>query len=230
MTILSTGSEMEPFLAGNVLSDSEHFSFPDAAHGDVIPRNELLVRLCKGKRVLHLGCADHPGLIERRRAQGDYLHDLLAASCSRLVGADTNDEGLNLMRTMGIADVYAVDEVPDEPWDIVLVPDVIEHVGNVEAFLQSLDQYDANRFIFTTPNAFALSRRKWLRCEAINTDHRYWFSPYTLAKSLYGGGFVVDAFWFTGGATWRHPLRSLLKHRYPLCREGLAVVAKKRTV
>ena len=70
-----------------------------------------------------------------------------------------------------------------------LLADVIEHVGDVVSFLKSMQRYRFKTLVVATPNAFRL--RNFLSYgELINTDHRYWFSPYTLCKVLTDAGFA----------------------------------------
>lgn len=227
MVVLRGLGEMARYLDGAELTDVGLFAFPGPHDNEIIGRNDLLARLCSGKSVLHVGCADHVEIIARRRADGTYLHDVLLGCSREVVGVDTNSEALNVMRSLGIKDVYTPDKLPARSWDVVLVPDVIEHVGNVAQFLADLGEIHADQFVFTTPNVFALSNRKRFSVEANNSDHRYWFSPYTLARTLHGGGFRVTETLFTGDATRWHPLRYWLKRRYPLCRSGLVAIATK---
>ena len=43
---------------------------------------------------------------------------------------------------------------------------------------------DSDKLIITVPNAFSLENLFFTlsKKECINSDHRYWFSPYTIAK------------------------------------------------
>jgi len=217
--------EFNEYLSGNKLSNGESFSFESDKNQPVISRNELILSLCNNKNVLHVGCADHINLIKMKRTNGQYLHDRLGEVCNLLLGVDVNDEALRLMRSIGIENVYNVKELPENNYDIILIPDVIEHVTNVGDFLTSLKKYNAKTLIVTTPNAYRLINRKQFDAELINTDHHYWFSPYTLIKSLYGSGFVTTDIYFTDTLSWRHPLDRLRKISHPLCRDGLLVVA-----
>lgn len=218
------------YLYGEEFSNGGFFSVP---RQPIVGRNELLVRIAKDKRVLHVGCADHTPLISEKRQLGNYLHDLLSASAHRLIGMDTNETALAEMRALGIDDLYSPESLPaGVSFDVVLVPDVIEHIPDVNRFLESLLVHDAP-IVVTTPNAFRLRNRRCWEAEFVNTDHRYWFSPYTLARSLVESGFEPTHFWYTDfGDSWRsrvrHPREALLRRRYPLCRDGLAIQAVPR--
>lgn len=207
-------------------------SFP-AGSGAPIARNDLISDLANGKRVLHVGCADHGPLIAAKRARGSYLHDLIARSASTLTGVDVNESALAEMRRLGITELYTPETLPaDRTFDLVVAPDVIEHVRDVHQFLRMLTSYGAPVLI-TTPNALRLRNRRLWNAEVVNTDHRYWFSPYTLAKSLVDAGMAPKEFWYTDNTaitigTLARPWELVLKRRYPLCRDGIAVLAEPR--
>lgn len=67
-------------------------------------RNDAILRFIeKTDRVLHVGCVDHPPLIEQKIEAGTYLHKLLEELVSQdsLFGFDVNEEGLEAMRGIG---------------------------------------------------------------------------------------------------------------------------------
>lgn len=193
----------------------------------LVSRNTLLVDLCKEKTVLHLGCADHIDLIEKKRKRGNYLHDLIQSSAKKIVGCDVNENALLKMRELGISDLYTPDNLPIQTYDTVIIPDVIEHIGDVKQFLLSIKKYDASEFVFTTPNAYRLINRKYWQHELINTDHHYWFSPYTLSKILIDANFDIKNIYYTDSFSLFTPIGNLLKFIFPLTRDGLLIVATK---
>ena len=174
-------------LSGTTFSNARRFDLGNA--GRAPRRAERLVELCRGQRVLHVGCCDHLDLVRAKLAQGIYLHDQLSRAAARCVGMDTNAEGVALLHELGFPEVYGPDDVPDDSFDICLLADVIEHVGDVVAFLRSMRRYRFERIVVATPNAFRL-RNFLSRGELINTDHRCWFTPYTLCKVLVDAGYA----------------------------------------
>lgn len=217
--------QTKKYLLGNELSNGHYF---EVYKNELHERNNLLVKLVSRKKILHLGCADHISLIAEKRKTGRYLHDLLVKSASLVVGADINQSALDEMRKFGIENLYHVNDIPEDiKFDLILVPDVIEHLGNVNEFLAGLEKYKSP-IVITTPNAYRLANRFQLRAELVNTDHKYWFSPYTLAKSIYDAGYEVEKFYYTDALSLRSPIKSLLNLIYPLTRDGLVVVINKR--
>jgi hypothetical protein len=174
------------FLSDKTFSNAHRFDLGN--QGRALRRFERLVELCRGKRVLHVGCCDHPELIREKVTQGVYLHQNLCRAASRCVGSDVSIPGVAQLRELGFPEVYVPDEVPDDSYDICLLADVIEHVGDVVVFLESMRRYRFKELVVATPNLFRL--RNFLSSgEVINTDHRYWFSPYTLSKVLADAGY-----------------------------------------
>jgi hypothetical protein len=220
------------YLSGQKLSNGHFFSYSEDLKllsknnsFKVATREQTILDLCRNKKVLHLGCADHSKLIKQKLKDGRYLHKLLDSVCEQLVGLDVNSEALDVMRGFGFANVMTPAEFDHSAeFDILLIPDVIEHLANVGDFLSHLRMYKVKHIVITTPNCYRLMNRLQFNGELVNTDHRYWFSPYTLAKSLFEGGLVIESIAFTDSISWRHPLRSLLKIRFPLIRDGLLAI------
>jgi 2-polyprenyl-3-methyl-5-hydroxy-6-metoxy-1,4-benzoquinol methylase len=219
------------YLNGAAFSNGGSFT---AGSGGVVARNDLIAELSRGMRVLHVGCADHAPLIAAKRADGVYLHDRIAHEAASVTGLDVDERALDDMRRLGITDLYTPSTLPaDRTFDLVVAADVIEHVSDVGRFLRALAVHDAPVLV-TTPNALRLRNRRLWTTELVNTDHRYWFSPYTLAKSLVEAGLMPTTFWYTDVARLTRgdllrPWEALLKRRFPLCRDGLAVMSEPKS-
>jgi hypothetical protein len=188
-------------------------------------RREILIcDMVAGKRVVHVGCADHVELIERKRKQGIWLHELLVGSASKCVGIDINCEGIEYMKkTLAIPDVYCADIIKDkiqplkeEKWDYIILGEIVEHLDNPVAFLKFIhENYHQNidRFIVTVPSIFTIKRWKDVLKyrEVINTDHRFWFTPYTISKVLVSSGFEPDEINYSNLCKLTFPQRVLRK-------------------
>lgn len=214
------------FLRGTTFSNSHRFDL--WAHGRASERNERLVELVRGRRVLHIGCCDHPPLIADKVARGLYLHQLLCNSAQRCVGVDINADGIALLHELGFPEVYLPSETPKDEYDLCLMADVIEHVGDVVSFLKSMKEHAFTELAVVTPNAFRL--RNWLGGgEVVNTDHRYWFSPYTLCKVLVDAGYEPTAveLLHADSGSWRGRLFARVLDRFPKARDMLLVRARR---
>jgi hypothetical protein len=191
----------------------------------------FLRELVRGKDIIHIGCVDHMPLIEGKRKSGHWLHDILISSARLCVGIDINREGVEHLKTLGVGNVYTMDILKDDmpaelkgkKFDYLVLGEMIEHVDNPVDFLAAVRKKfagQARELVTTTPNVFRIQNLiNTLRArEYINSDHRYWFSPYTLAKVLSQAGYddvEIDLVWdaplrtgFSGmakrliGATW----------------------------
>jgi len=161
----------------------------------VVDRRRFLPRVAAGKRVVHLGCVDEH-LTESRFGTGALLHEQLMHNAKELVGVDISASGLQLLRELlpgnyVEGDVHRLNalELP-ESCDLVLAPEIIEHLEAPGVFLDELRRYlvrSGATAIITTPNSyswthnvrFALRRREW-----VHPDHRVVYSPRTLLRSL----------------------------------------------
>lgn len=219
-------SEIIEYLRGNRISNGYCFKIMPQNH--INDRLKILKEVVSGKSVLHIGCCDHINLVHEKIRKGIYLHDVLKNVAKKITGVDINVEGIKLMHSIGFEDVYLPSELPNNKYDILLLPDVIEHISDVQMFLTSLHQYDFQRIVVTTPNAYRLINRRHFCGELINTDHRYWFSPFTLAKVLVNAGFEVERIEFTDTPSRRNFVRNLILKKFPLLQDGLLVIAKKR--
>ena len=213
------------YLHGRRFSNGRAFALGN--RGRAPRRADRLVELARGRRLLHVGCCDHLPLVREKMAQGIYLHQNLVAAAQRCVGVDTNAEGVALLRGLGFAEVFEPADAPDDAYDQCLLADVIEHVGDPVSFLRAMRRHRFGELVVATPNAFRW-RNSLPGAELINTDHRFWFTPYTLCKVLVDAGYEPVAVELCHGdyATWRGALAARLADLVPRWRESLIVRAR----
>lgn len=185
--------EIFKYLKGEKFSNSLKFEVPNTNPG-IIYRLEFLEKISKGKNVIHIGFADHKDLILNKIKKGIWLHKLLLDNAKICVGVDVNCEAVEFVKNeLNIDNVYCIDILKDEIpenilriyWDFVILGEVIEHIDNPVLFLKELKKKIgkiSKKIILTAPNAlkysnFVLAQKN---IEVINSDHRYWFTPYTL--------------------------------------------------
>jgi hypothetical protein len=185
---------------------SSGYTFRLARGPDPRTRFAYLAAEARGRRVLHLGCADHNReTILRKRAQGRWMHDHLLAHAAVCYGVDTDRPAVEFItRELGLPHVHVADlgaETPgflaDHHWDLVVLGELVEHLDNPVAFLAALRarlRGRADRLVVTVPNAFYHRNARHARrgVEHVNSDHRYWFTPYTLAKVAVRAGLGVE--------------------------------------
>lgn len=166
-----------------------------------VEREAYLLSLALGKRVLHFGFLDSI-FLDKKLADGSLLHTRLGRVASSVYGVDidsclldryreaTNDKE-NLL--WDIADGIIPPELK-HGFDLVLFPEVLEHVPNpgvVLSNLRTLCQINGSMLCLTVPNAFDMYgfMAAMHGVEIIHPDHCYTFTPYTLSRLLAVSGF-----------------------------------------
>lgn len=216
-----------------------NFDFPKK---DIIYRDNILLDYVKDKKIIHLGFVDHVPLLEKKIKSGKWLHDKLYHSANLCYGIDINKEGIDYIKqnfhyeNLFALDIF-LDDIPDkiatQRFDFLLIPDVIEHIGNPVAFLEKIREAFPNvdKFILTTPNAFRLNNifNSLKNKEVINSDHRFWFTPFTIAKILDDSGFTLEEIMLC--EHFELPklvamVRNIILKRYTLLQDTLLVIAK----
>lgn len=146
----------------------------------------FLAPYCKGKRVLHVGCTDHPVFNPENN-----LHIQLNEIAGVLHGLDTDREGCAELQKHVHQPYFQNFADLTDSYDVCLVPETIEHVDNVRLFLEALSTVEAERFIITGPNCFApmhINRNVYdyerTYVEIVHQDHNAWYSPFTLKNVI----------------------------------------------
>jgi 2-polyprenyl-3-methyl-5-hydroxy-6-metoxy-1,4-benzoquinol methylase len=159
-------------------------------------RDVLLLNLCAGRRVLHVGCADSP-LTDERLDNESLLHAKLLREASAVHGVDVDRASVEILRDR-LGGEYSVADVSDskdrgdlvkfKP-EIVLAGDVIEHVRDAASFLRGIaalmrEVSDGVELILSTPNGLAFRNmvNTLAGLEFIHPDHVYVFTPASLAR------------------------------------------------
>jgi SAM-dependent methyltransferase len=159
-------------------------------------RRSYVIERCRGRRVLHLGCADS-GLLAQRLAEGRLLHHDILGVSEQAWGLDVDAAALATLAGVGV-DGLIVADVTDQAWteavsnlpfDLVVAGELLEHLDNPGLFLSSvrglLISHDA-AMVLTVPNAFSFQAlvHLWRDREFVHPDHNYWFSYRTILRLL----------------------------------------------
>ena len=185
--------KLRSYLKGERFSTAENFRYPAKIYPET--REEYLKKIVKGKKVVHIGCIDHLPVIDTKIKTGHWLHNILTDSAEKCVGFDINKEGIEKLRSdYGIENVFyedvantASETILKEKWDYLLLGEVLEHIDNPVDFINKLKiNYSnvARQIIITVPHIITKNNFNNVKrgFECINTDHRYWFTPFTIMK------------------------------------------------
>jgi len=233
--IIDDFSEILPYLDGRRFD--ENMSFTYAAGAKVEFREDELIELCRNKRVLHIGCCDHIELIKEKVAARGWLHGLITQVSEFTIGVDINPDaverasevsGLTNMVAGDITSDYLIEVIKDNHFDIALFGEVVEHIPDPVSFLKKFrENYGANfeDIVITVPNAFrggnivGIFKNK----ETINTDHRFFFTPFTIAKVALDAGFAPKEIRM---ASYQKAgrLKTMLLNRKPLLAEDIIFI------
>ncbi len=134
-----------------------------------------------------------------------------------------------------IGDTFIHNVIDDQPlthiieqqWDYMVMGEIIEHVDNPVLFLQKLkEKYTpyVKQLVITAPNAFEWANVSHIlkNMEVINSDHRFIFTPYTLAKVATRAGFSPTSYAYCNTYLTNRRLGFLLK-RIPMMRESVVM-------
>lgn len=192
--------------------------------------------------VAHIGCTDSPYTQERLVA--DVLLHQRFVRLAPVTGFDVDADALELLRRalprerFVLADVTA--EVPETErgrYQLVVAGEVLEHVPDADAFLRGCRQLlrPGGRLCVTVPNACSpkIGLRSLAGREVTHPDHRTYYGPRTLARTLRGAGFEPESMASclapvggTGGLVYHLLVRATHRMSRGPVGEGLIAVAK----
>jgi len=232
--------DIEKYLSGSEFTDALNCTI--AKKEKSIPfRIEFIESVITGKRIIHMGCVDHLPIIEEKIKKNTWLHNRLVEKSEFCLGIDINEEGIDHMKKMGYPDVICHNIIEDIPcpeiintkWDYMIMGEILEHVDNPVMFLSSIkEKYSGciDKIIITVPSAFRYVNFKYILkgIEKINSDHRYWFTPYTLAKIVSSAGLKVESFQMceTDEFSKSGFVKKFVLKRYPGLRDILLMIIK----
>jgi hypothetical protein len=210
-------------------------------------RIEFLTRLSTGKKIVHLGFCDHLPIVADKIRRGRWLHNRLCAVAERCIGVDIDGAAVHAVTTRyNLADTYSADLTKGSPlkvlkeaqWDYLIIGEVLEHVGNPVRFLSRIaTRYGdcVSRIVITVPNAFRAGNfiGAFKNRESINSDHRFFFTPYTLTKVADEAGLCPErllAAQFSEALGLKRYLKRIVLRILPLFNEDLILVARIRAV
>lgn len=122
-------------------------------------RTARLVTLARGRSVLDVGVVEH-GIASASNER--WLHAHLARVAARCVGLDILEADVAALSERGYeVRVHDLTSAPfEQNFDLVVAGELIEHLGNPEAFLRhgAASVAPGGRMVVTTPNPYQIHR------------------------------------------------------------------------
>jgi len=148
-------------------------------------RVDYLCELARGKRVLDIGVIEHS--LDATNS-GQWLHGRLCAVAESCVGIDILDEEIRVLVQRGydIRKVDLTEDVLDETFDVIVMGELIEHVGAPGPLFQHVASMLAKSgvVVLTTPNpwyANVLVKNVFAASPFTDSaDHVAWYDASTL--------------------------------------------------
>jgi len=176
----------------------------------LVQRVDFIKEICRGRKVLHLGCTNYPYTGDAI-ANEMLLHFELEKTASEVVGFDLDPRGLEILRDKGssnlfVADLEQLERVPiDDTFEVIVGGEMIEHLSNPGAFLTGIRRFMRadTKLVITTINAYCAMRfliyglrGKGGQNEPVHPDHVSYLSYKTLNLMLERHGLAMDEFYF----------------------------------
>jgi SAM-dependent methyltransferase len=169
--------------------------------GDIDYKDRTIAFFCdrvRGRSVLDIGCVNHNPENYRSRY---WLHKALRAVASRCLGMDLYAPGVSYLCNAGYDIVLGNAEDFDlgRRFDRIVAGEIIEHLGNVSGFLESVKRHltPDGLLLISTPNPwywrFVVKAMLWPDVRP-NREHVSWFCFATLGSLLSRHGFHIAEF------------------------------------
>lgn len=212
----------------------------------LLDRETFLLEQCRGKAVLHLGCADSPYTRERVESK-TLLHVKLAQEAKCIVGIDLDRGAVSHLQDLGVSTVKVGNAERLEEFDhqstyeVIVAGEILEHLPNPgRCLLQAKKLLSANGVIaISVPNAFSAKSmlRVALGIELVHPEHVCYYSPATLHRLAAMHGLECQIAGFYASRAQRLHVRLLdsivlgwARTFLPQCSEGLlALLEPSRT-
>jgi len=162
-------------------------------------RCRYITKLARGKKVLDVGVVEH---FAEASQNDEWLHEHVRRAASSCVGVDILEDGVRKLRERGYNVICAdITQAPlNEIFDLVVIGEVIEHVGDPGALMKNaaLMLAERGRLLLTTPNPWYLNPilKNVFEGQPFtdSADHVTWFDPSTLAEIGHRAGLTLDCY------------------------------------
>lgn len=163
-------------------------------------REDIILPLVRGQKVLDCGGVDHEAFDEKQRA-GTWLHAKVAEVAGECTGLDIRESAVEQINARGRYHFVAGNAEQlafHEEFDVVVAGEFIEHLYNPGNFLDGVwrSLRPGGRLILTTPNASSatfMAKALLFNNERMHPEHTMIFSPHTLSYLVSRHGFEIES-------------------------------------
>ena len=176
-----------------------------------VKRKRFLEDYIKNKNVMHVGCTG--GLLgeenEIVHIQNYNLledtHYKLSKSAKSISGIDISKKKIDFLKSQGLKDLYVYDICSDQfdldkQFDVLLFPNIIEHLDNVGLALNNLKKMmrDDTKLLITTNNPFdiLLLIKLFFNYESVHDEHTAYYSYSTMRRILKMHDLKIEKFYY----------------------------------
>jgi len=188
-------------------------------------RYTYVINQCRGRAILHIGCAD-AGLTAERISRGEFLHGEIQKVATQVYGFDCDTVGIFEMQKQGFSNLYsgdvenadAFDIFKDLSIDVIVATELIEHLNNPGLFFKNIKPLfnEDTQMVISVPNGLRLNGiwQSLQGYEYVHPDHNYWFSYHTLMTLIQKNGFkIIDMAGYV--FSFNHPVNRLFSKINP---------------
>jgi hypothetical protein len=201
--------EVLKYLRGEAFKTSLFVDIGKSKH-KITSREAAITEMINNKNVIHIGCSDHIPVIKQKISNNTWLHKLITDNAKNCVGIDIDKDSIEFIRKeTEYHNVFQGDILSDnfeainnKKWDYVVFGEIVEHLDNPVNFLKVFKErygHRVDKFIITVPSIYNIHQFKNMMnyIEIINSDHRFWFTPYTITKVLVSAGYDPEKITYT---------------------------------
>lgn len=168
-----------------------------------LDREDSLVEMARGRKVLNLGCVGFVDLSPENKFElaESSLHYALSRVAD-VTGIDHTAENVRLYRDLGVfdnivvGDVEKLDEVElNETYDLVIAGDIIEHLSNPGLMLDGIKRFcnASTRVIVTTPHSHGLPNYlRFIRGSFSDGSHVMTFNVDNIRNLFHRHGYAIE--------------------------------------
>jgi 2-polyprenyl-3-methyl-5-hydroxy-6-metoxy-1,4-benzoquinol methylase len=164
-------------------------------------RDNIILNLCTGKKVLHIGACDYPHTLKKINNKS-LLQIKINEVTQYCIGIDIDKNSIKLCKKYGVNNIVFCDLISkhkvtfEYDFDVIVFGEAIEHIVDLKNFINYLKAYmsDKTKLIISTPNAYFIGNfiNAFRSFESNHEDHVYSFTPHTLVNNLKKNGLKLQ--------------------------------------